>query len=133
MFSPSLLQKLPSHTSLFFIGAFTSTQADFMNRFMLTYLPFLNYTHIPNFNEINPNLTNICDGFFIPATEFSTEYQLIIQHMGAIGSVGLDNDYVIGYDTKEYFLYLIETMQSYHSDHTTSEMTAFVTKNQSGL
>ena len=109
----TFLSSLPSSTSLFFVGAIEKEQTLFVKRFLDTYLPNIQYEHIENFNTWNHHLTNVRDGFFIPAPEASLAYQLIVQHIGDIGSMGFEGDFVVGYNTKEYFISLLDAMQSY--------------------
>ncbi|ACZ11954.1 hypothetical protein [Sulfurospirillum deleyianum] len=100
----TFLSSLPSSTSLFFIGAIEKEQTLFVKRFLDAYLPHAQYEHIERFHTLNHHLTNVRDGFFILASEASLAYQLIIQHIGDIGSLGFDGDFVVGYNTKEYFI-----------------------------
>lgn len=111
----TFLSSLPSSTSLFFIGSIEKEQTLFLKRFLATYLPHVQYEHIERFNTLHHHLTNVRDGFFIPATKTSLTYQLIIQHIGKIGSLGFDGDYLVGYNTKEYFINLLDAMQSFVS------------------
>lgn len=115
----TFLSSLPSSTSLFFIGAIEKEQTLFVKRFLATYLPHVQYTHIERFNTLNHHLTNVSDGFFIPVAKNSLAYQLIIQHIGEIGSMGFDGEFLVGYNTKEYFMNLLDAMQSYVSHHET--------------
>ena len=111
----TLLSSLPASASLFFIGAIEQKQTLFVKHFLATHLPHVQYEHIERFNTLNHHLTNVRDGFFIPATKTSLAYQLIIQHIGEIGSLGFDGDYLVGYNTKEYFMNLLDAMQSFVS------------------
>ena len=117
----TFLSSLPSSTSLFFIGAIEKEQTLFVKRFLDAYLPHAQYEHIEQFNTLNHHLTNVKDGFFILASEASLAYQLIIQHIGEIGSLGFDEDFVVGYNTKEYFINLLDTMQSYGAQNETPQ------------
>lgn len=109
----TFLSSLPSSTSLFFIGAIKKEQTLFVKHFLDTYLPDVKYECIERFNTLNHHLTNVRDGFFILASEASLAYQLIIHHIGDIGSLGFEGDFVVGYNTKEYFISLLDAMQSY--------------------
>lgn len=112
----SCLSSLASDISMYFIGATTKEQALSFQRFMQKYLPNISYDHISRFNHYNHHLTHIIDGFFIPVLEGSVEYTLIEDHLGFIGSLGIDNDFMIQYDTKHYFEKLIDGLIEFAND-----------------
>ena len=112
----SCLSSLASDISMYFIGATTKEQVVSFQQFMQKHLPYISYDHISRFNQYNHHLTHIIDGFFIPVLKDSLEYALIEEHIGVIGSMGIEDDFMIRYDTKYYFEKLIDGLLEFESE-----------------